>query len=72
MLSVTKLNEPHRVVMWQTLYITMKMYIYGPVRINPPPNGGRTLEPPIQHVPPLDPDYELEKWLMMSYLMSFY
>jgi len=66
------LNNTDKVVMWQTLYITMKMYIYGRVRRNPPPNGGRTLEPPILHVEPLDPDHDIEKWFMMSFLMTLY
>jgi len=60
--------------MWQTFYITMKMYIYAPkqrkaYRIGPP-NGG----PYPNDVPqPEDEDVRMkqeEEWIWMSYLMS--
>ena len=61
--------------MWQTLYITMKMYIYAPkqrkaYRIGPP-NGGPYPKDALQHEE--DEDVRMkqeEEWIWMSYLMS--
>ena len=60
--------------MWQTLYITMKMYIYAPKKRKSdrigPPNGGPYHKDVSQNE---DEDVRMkqeEEWIWMSYLMS--
>jgi hypothetical protein len=62
--------------MWQTLYMTMKMYIYAPKQKKakniPPPNGG--LYPTEVTYQDEQADVRMkqeEEWLWMSYLMNY-